>query len=169
MKQSRNQIITALDIGSTKVVMAVASCNQLEIDLIALSEVKNNGVRQGQIVNMDETIEAVIEAKEEAQRLAGIKLSEIYLSVGGKGVQIMTSHGLIPVSGHEINEKDVHRVLEVAKTIHIPEKSRILHALPESFTVDGQQGIDSPVAMGGVRLEVDAKLITISEKISVIF
>ena len=164
MKQSQSQIISALDIGSTKVVMAVANYNQSEIDLIALSEVKNAGVRQGQIVNMDETIGAVVEAKEEVERLAGIKLSEICLSVGGKGVEMMTSHGLIPVRGREINKGDIDRVLEVAKTIHIPQKSRILHALPKSFTVDGQDGIDSPMAMSGVRLEVDAQLIVVPEK-----
>ncbi len=164
MRQNKSQIIAALDIGSTKTVVAVAICTRVGMDLIALSQVKNSGVRQGRIINMDETMAGIVEVREEAQRLAGVKLSEICLSVGGEGVQTMTSHGLVPVNGQEIDKMDIDRVLDVARTVHIPEKSRILHVLPKTFTVDGQQGIDSPMDMNGVRLEVDAQLITVSEK-----
>ena len=164
MKEDRNQVVAALDIGSTKVVMAVATCVHDEVDVIAVGQVESGGVRQGQIINMDETREAIVKAKEEAERIAGVKLSQVYLSVGGHGVRAIASRGMIPIGNREINETDMDRVLDVAKVIHIPEESRILHALPRSFTVDDQQGIECPLSMKGVRLEVDAQLITISEK-----
>ncbi len=164
MRDNRNQMIAALDIGSTKVVVAIATYGQGEVEVIGVGKSENNGVRQGQIVNMAETAQAIMEAKEEAELMAGVKLSQVYLSVGGQGVKAIASRGLVPVSGKEISKSDIGRVLEVARAIHIPEESRILHALAQSFTVDGQGGIETPISMKGVRLEVDAQLITISEK-----
>jgi cell division protein FtsA len=164
MRDNRNQVIAALDIGTTKVVVAIATFAQGDVEVIGVGKAENTGVRQGQIVNMAETQAAILEAKEEAELMAGIKLSQVYLSVGGQGVKAMSSRGLVPVSGKEISKQDIERVLEVAKAIHIPEESRILHALPQSFTVDGQSDIETPVGMRGVRLEVEAQLIMISEK-----
>lgn len=164
MRENRNQIIAALDVGSTKVVVAIASFAQGEVEVIGVGKAENTGVRQGQIVNMAETQSAILEAKEEAELMAGVKLSQVYLSVGGQGVQAIPSRGLVPVRRQEIDKSDIDRVLEVAKAIHIPEESRILHALAQSFVVDGQEGIETPISMSGVRLEVDAQLITVSEK-----
>ncbi|MEM7646406.1 MAG: cell division protein FtsA, partial [Pseudomonadota bacterium] len=164
MRENRNQIIAALDIGSTKVVVAIATYLQGEVEVIGVGKAENHGVRQGLIVNMAETQSAIQEAKEEAELMAGVKLSHVYLSVGGQGVTATSSRGLVPVRGKEIDQGDIERVLEVAKAIHLPEEGRILHALAQSFTVDGQGGIETPISMAGVRLEVDAKLITISEK-----
>lgn len=164
MRENRNQIIAALDIGSTKVVMAIATYAQGDVEIIGVGKAENIGVRQGQIVNMAETQQAILEAKEEAELMAGVKLSHVYLSVGGSGVKAIPSHGLVPVRGKEIDAADIQRVLEVARAVHLPEESRILHALPQSYKVDGQGGIETPISMTGVRLEVNAQLITISEK-----
>ena len=164
MRDSRNQVIAALDIGSTKVVVAIATFSQGDVEVIGVGKAENLGVKQGQIVNMAETQQAITEAKEEAELMAGVKLSQVYLSVGGQGVKAIPSRGLVPVSSKEISKTDIERVLDVAKAVHIPEESRILHALAQSFTVDGQEGIETPISMKGVRLEVDAQLITISEK-----
>lgn len=165
MRENRQHIIAALDVGSTKVVMAIASYSQGEIEIIGVGKAENTGVRQGQIVNMAETGQAIIEAKEEAELMAGVKLSQVYLSVGGQGVRAIQSRGLVPVRGKEVDKSDIERVLDVAKAVHIPEESRILHAFAQSFVVDGQEGIETPISMQGVRLEVDAQLITVSEKI----
>jgi cell division protein FtsA len=164
MRENRSQIIAALDIGSTKVVVAVATYTQGEVEVIGVGKAENTGVRQGQIVNMAETQAAILEAKEEAELMAGIKLHQVYLSVGGQGVSAISSKGMVPVRKNEIDKTDIERVLEVAKAVHIPEESRILHALAKSFTVDEQKNIDTPISMNGVRLEVDAQLITVSEK-----
>jgi cell division protein FtsA len=164
MRENRGQTIAALDIGTTKVVMAVATYSQGDLEVIGIGRAENTGVRQGVIVNMAETQSAILAAKEEAELMAGLKIHQVYLSVGGQGVKALTSHGLVPVRDQEIDRADVVQVLEVAKAIHIPEESRILHALPLSYKIDGQDGIENPLSMRGVRLEVDAQLITIPEK-----
>ncbi|MCB0378913.1 MAG: cell division protein FtsA [Bdellovibrionales bacterium] len=164
MKDNKHQMIAALDIGSTKVVVAIATYHDGEVEVIGVGKAENRGVRQGQIVNMAETQKAIQEAKEEAELMAGVKLHSVYLAVGGHGVQAISSRGLIPVSGKDITKTDLEKVLDVAKAVHLPQESRILHALAQSYIVDGQHGIDSPVGMQGVRLEVDAQLVTVSEK-----
>lgn len=164
MRENRNQVIAALDIGSTKVVVAIAHQSEDGIEVIGVGKAENRGVRQGQIINIEETTSAIKEACEEAELTAGVKLNQVILSVGGQGVHTQKSHGLIPVQGKEVTATDINQVLEVAKAIHIPEESRILHAIPCSYKVDGQEGIDNPIAMKGVRLEVEAQLISATEK-----
>ncbi len=164
MRDSKNQIIAALDVGSTKVVVAIARFGQGQTEIIGVGKSENTGIRQGQIVNMSETQQAITDAREEAELMAGVKLSHVYLSVGGQSAKIMSSHGMVSLRPTEIDSSDIQRVIDMAKAIHIPEESRILHALPKSFTVDGQSGIDTPIGMKGTRLEVDTQLITVSEK-----
>ena len=161
MKENR---ITALDVGSTKAVMTIGRLTPEGVEVIGLGKVDHEGVRQGQVVNMVETSQAIMEARKEAELTAGVRLSQTYLSVTGQGAKTLSSRGLVPVVGTEVSPSDIDRVLEVAKAIHIPEQSRILHALPQSFTLDGQEGIENPLSMQGIRLEVDARLITVSEK-----
>ncbi len=164
MRENRGQVIAALDVGSTKVVVAIATFAQGELEVIGLGKAENTGMRQGQIVNMADTLAAILEAKQEAELMAGLKISNVYLSVGGQGVKALYSKGLVPVRDNEIDKTDIQNVLDVAKAVHIPEESRILHALPLSYGVDGQEGIDNPMSMKGVRLEVEAQLITVPEK-----
>lgn len=164
MRDSKNQIIAALDVGSTKVVVAIARVHQGQTEIIGVGKSENTGIRQGQIVNMAETQQAIADAREEAELMAGVKLTQVYLSVGAQGAQILSTTGMVAVVGEDVVEADVKRVLEMAKALHIPVESRILHALPRTYTLDGQAEIDSPLGMKGIRLEVDAQLIVASEK-----
>jgi cell division protein FtsA len=80
--------------------------------------------------------------------------------MSGSHIESFDSRGVIAISGSEITVEDVGRVLEAAQAVSIPANRRILHIEPKSYSVDEQRGIKNPVGMTGIRLEVEAHIVT---------
>ncbi len=167
---TKNKIIAAIDIGSSKITTLIG---QLVIDqvtydstlnIVGVSVVPSKGVKKGQIVDIEDAVEAVILSVEAAERMAGYNLSSAYISVGGGHIGCQNSTGVVAVSdpNGEVTPSDVERVIEGAKAISLPTSREIIHVIPRQFTVDGEQGVKDPVGMAGVRLEVDTHLVTAS-------
>jgi cell division protein FtsA len=130
--------------------------------IIGLSEVPNNGLRKGVVVNLVNAAQAVDKALEEVERTSGHQITTATVNVNGTHVLGMSSKGVVAVgsSGHEINEQDLARVEDAATLVQLPANREILDVTPRSFRLDDQDNIRDPIGMTGVRLEVDAHVIT---------
>ncbi|MEQ1664755.1 MAG: cell division protein FtsA, partial [Bdellovibrionales bacterium] len=158
---SRNQnLICSLDIGTTKVAFVIASASSKGIEILGLGQAANAGVRQGVIVNIESTADAIKKARDEAELMSGRRVEKIWLSVGGAHIQSFDSSGMIAVRNREVTIEDVDRVIEAAKAVAIPSDRQVLHVLPKDFKLDGQDGIADPKGMTGVRLEAAVHIIT---------
>lgn len=165
MSMSRQQLLAGIDIGSTKIATVIASLEdegEEKIKILGVSSVPSKGVRKGQIVNIEEVAEGVVRSAEAAERMAGYSLTRAMVSIGGPHLASQNSKGVVAVAEPEgeINAQDVERVIEAARAISLPSSREIIHVIPRSFTVDGQEGIKDPVGMSGVRLEVETHIIT---------
>jgi cell division protein FtsA len=122
----------------------------------------NRGTRKGNIVNVEATVEALKQASEEAEVMAGVEISRAYVGVAGADIRSVNSRGMVSVSrkDREITRQDIQRVLEAAQSAALPSDREILHAVPQEFIVDEQGGIDDPLGMLGTRLEVMVHLVT---------
>lgn len=157
----KDRIITGIDVGSSKIAIIIASVAPEEkISVIGVSSVPSRGIKKGVVVDIDEAVEAIAEGLEAAERMAGYAVSSAYISVDGKHISSLNSHGVVAVSGAEIGESDVERVTEAARAISIPSSREIIHVLPRGFVVDSQDGVKDPVGMSGVRLEVETNIIS---------
>jgi cell division protein FtsA len=161
----KQKIVAGVDVGSSKIATIIASTSEEDsesIRILGSASVKARGVRKGQIVNIEEASDAIIESVEAAERMAGYSLSQILVSVGGQQISSQNSKGVVAVAEPEgeISPEDVRRVVEAAKAISLPSSREIVNVLNRNFTVDGQEGIADPVGMSGVRLEVEAHIIT---------
>lgn len=167
---NKTKITTAIDIGSSKITTLIAQIgqenvtNETTINIVGVSAVDSKGVKKGQIVDIEETINAVTESVEAAERMAGYSVTNAYITVGGAHVSSQNSTGVVAVSDPEgeINQSDVERVIDAARAISIPTSREIIHVLPRQFMVDGETGVKDPVGMSGVRLEVDTHIVTAS-------
>lgn len=161
---ARQRIIAGIDIGSSKTATVIASCSDEEenVRIIGVSSIPSKGIRKGQIVNIDEAASGVVNSVEAAERMAGYNLSQALVSVGGPQLVSQNSKGVVAVAEPEgeITPADVERVIEAARAVSLPSSREVIHVIPRSFTVDGQQGIKDPVGMSGVRLEVETHIIT---------
>ncbi|MFL6277527.1 MAG: cell division protein FtsA [Blastocatellia bacterium] len=155
--------IAALDIGTTEVravVGEIADNDKLEI--IGVGRAPSRGVRKGVVVNIEATVDAIKQAVEEAEMMAGVPIDAAYVSMGGAQVRGMNSRGVIAISrrNRDITEEDVYRVIDQARAISVPTDREIVDVLPQEFTVDGQDGIGNPIGFLGMRLEAAVHVVT---------
>lgn len=156
--------ISVVDLGSSKItcVIATKSEDDSSLRVVGVASVPSKGIRKSQIVDIEDTIEAVTETVESAERMAGLSIKDVSVSVSGLHIESQNSKGLVAVQNPdgEISTEDVSRVVEAAKAVPLPTAREILHIIPRFFLVDNQEGIKDPVGMSGVRLEAEAHLIT---------
>lgn len=157
------KIVVGIDIGSAKIVTLIAKIDEEQaVNVLGVSEVKSSGIKKGQIVAIEEAVGAINSSLESSERMAGYSASKVIVSIGGSHIESQNSRGVVAVAQPEgeITVTDVTRVIDAAKAVSFPTSREIIHVLPRSYIVDGQEGIKAPVGMTGVRLEVETHLIT---------
>lgn len=160
---AKDKVICGIDVGSSKIATLIASVGEDgKISLIGISSTVSKGVRKNQVVDIDEAVKAITESVEAAERMAGYSISSAYVSLGGPQIESINQHAVVAVSepGDEIKESDIQRVNDAARAIPLSSSREILHVIPRTFTVDGQEGIKDPIGMTGVRLETETHIIT---------
>ena len=162
MKEPR--ISVGIDIGNTKVVTCVGKFDDGSVDIIGLGKSVNQGIRRGVIVDVDETVSAISASLDEAERMAGFSIDSASIGISGPYIESEQSHGVIAVSrtDAEITAEDAFRAIEAARAIPSRPNREILHVLPLYYVIDGNEVIKDPVGMTGIRLEVNANIISAS-------
>ncbi len=160
-KKQSSDIIAGLDIGTSKIAAVIAKVRpDSTLEIVGFGSAPSRGLRKGVVSDIDLTVHAIQRAVDEAERMSGITVESVYVGVAGSHVKSRNSHGMVAIRGQEVTDEDVQRVLEAAKTVPISSDQRILHTIPQSFTLDGQSGIRQPVGMSGVRLEAHVHIVT---------
>ncbi len=159
---TRPRRVFALDLGTTKVCCAIAEVDGTGLRVLGVGEAPSRGIRKGAIVDIERATEAVTEAVEAAEQMAGIAVDAVVVGLAGGHVTSQNSRGVVAVAaGHrEVRGTDVNRAIDAARAVSVPSDRKILHVLPQQFTIDGQEGVRDAVGMTGSRLEVDAHIIT---------
>ncbi|MCL5970791.1 MAG: cell division protein FtsA [Patescibacteria group bacterium] len=160
----RDRILAGIDVGTSKITTTITSRSEEGVlRVMGVASTSSKGIRKGQVVDIEEATQSVVESIEAAERMAGYSVSQAFVSIGGAHVSSQNSHGVVAVAEpeKEITIHDIDRVVDAAKAVSLPSSREIIHVLPRGFTVDGQEGIKDPVGMTGVRLEVDTHLITV--------
>lgn len=161
-----DHIISGIDIGTSKTAVLIAKIGDEETQprIMGFASVPSKGVRKGQIVDINQVTQTVESAIDKAERMAGTKISNALVSVGGPHIESLNSHGVVAVAQPEveISQEDIDRVVDAAKAISISSTREVIEVVPREFIVDGQGGIKNPIGMSGVRLEVNTHIITAS-------
>ncbi|MEI7026755.1 cell division protein FtsA [Paenibacillus sp. y28] len=159
---SNNDTIVSLDIGTSKVRAIIGEVGSGAIHIVGVGSSDSEGIRKGAIVDIDQTVQSIKSAIDHAERMVGIQIAEVFVGISGNHIALQSSHGVVAVSNEdrEIGEEDIERVLQAAKVIALPPEREIIGVVPKQYVVDGLEGIQDPRGMIGVRLEVEATIIT---------
>jgi cell division protein FtsA len=117
-------------------------------------------LHKGVVVNIDATCASISRAVEEAEQMAGCDINTVYAGIAGGHISSFNTNGIVAVKNREIGPDDLHRVIEQAKAVAIPLDREVIHAIPQGYVVDDQEGIREPVGMSGVRLEARVHIVT---------
>ena len=157
---ARSELIVGLDIGTTKICAVVGELTPEGVDVVGIGTSPSTGLRKGVVVNIEQTVQSIKRALEEAELMAGCDIRSVYAGIAGSHIKGFNSHGVIAVKGGEVSVKDVERVIDAAKAVAIPLDREVIHILPQEYIVDDQRGIHDPLGMAGVRLEVKVHIVT---------
>ena len=166
--ENNKQIITGIDIGTTKIAVVIAECIEDEYCVLGFGEAPSNGLKKGIVVDMDQTIESLTTALSEAEKQADFEIEEAFVGITGDHIKGINYSGVITISknrnhqplGQEITEDDIQRVLDHAQSINLAPDRRILHVLSQDYKVDDRSGIKNPLGLAGHRLEAKVHLVT---------
>lgn len=156
-------VAVGIDIGSStvRVVIAQQDAESDTVKVLGVGTSPMRGMQKGVVTDVDEGVACLTAALDMAERISGIPVEKAYVSINGSHLTSQNLRGVIAVSraDGEITSDDVDRVINAAQAISIPPNREILHVLPQNYIVDGQEHIQDPVGMTGVRLEVEAHVI----------
>ena len=159
----KNDIKVGLDIGSNQIHVVVCERDEdYNLNIIGVGSGPSAGLRRGVIVDMDSAAAAIADAVAHAEEMSGCAAVSVLASASGTHVSSIASRGVVAIgrSDREVTQEDVDSVLEAARVVAIPPDREVVHVLPREFVIDGCSGIRKPVGMTGIRLEVDASIIT---------
>jgi len=160
-KATDRNVIVGLDIGSSKVVALIGEVlPDGELNIIGVGTQESRGVDKGGVNDLDSVVRSVKRAVEEAELMADVQVSSVYLGISGKHISCQNEIGMVPISDEEVSQDDVDNVIHTAKSVKIRDEHRILHVLPQEYAIDYQEGIKNPVGLSGVRMEAKVHLIT---------
>jgi len=171
MIKLKNQVVTSLDIGSSKIcaVIAEVDAESLEPVIKGYGIAPSKGIKKGLVVDIENATQSIINAIGEAEKMAGISVDSCIVGVSGDHIRSMNTRGMVAISrdsrtglgeAREIESEDIERVIEHTKAVPFPIDRQILHVLPQEFIVDDQAGVKNPLNLSGRRLEAKVHLST---------
>jgi cell division protein FtsA len=162
--RNRERVVVGLDIGTTKICALAAETDGGDpLHIVGFGQARSDGIRKGVVVNIEKTVRSIQQAVRECELMCGTQIKEVYAGIAGHHIMGINSHGMVTVQNNRtVSEDDIRRVIDAAQAINIPNDREVLHILPQDFIVDDQDGVQNPLGMSGLRLEVDVHIVTCS-------
>ena len=157
-------IIVGLDIGTTKIAAIAGRKNEFgKLEIIGFGRANSNGVKHGQVLNIDETIKAIRMALDNCYASnPNLDISEVYVGIAGHHIKSLQTRGDIVrhQNEEEISQKEIDQLVADQYKTYIPAGDQIIDVIPQEFTVDNFQNIPNPIGYGGVKVGANFHIIT---------
>jgi cell division protein FtsA len=157
-------IIVGLDIGTTKIAAIAGRKNEFgKLEIIGFGRANSNGVKHGQVLNIDETIKAIRMALDNCYASnPNLDISEVYVGIAGHHIKSLQTRGDIVrhQNEEEISQKEIDQLIADQYKTYIPAGDQIIDVIPQEFTVDNFQNIPNPIGYGGVKVGANFHIIT---------
>jgi cell division protein FtsA len=156
-------IAVAIDIGTTKICAIAGTLDEYgRLEVMAMGSVKSEGVMRGVVINIDKTVKGIRDAIDMAEKTAGFKFNIVHVGIAGQHIKSVHNLGRITRVDYnsEITQEDIDKLVRDMYRIPLPPGDKILHVIPQEFTVDEEKNIPDPIGMAGYRLEGNFHIIT---------
>ena len=154
-------IIVGVDVGTTKICTLVARLEEEDqLQILGVGIEPSRGLRKGMVVDLNAASQAIARSVEKAEHTSGLEIDSALVSLAASQVSAINNTGVAGISGQTIDYDDVLRAVDAARAVPIPHNREVIHVIQRGFTVDGQDGIRTPLGMHGYRLEVETHIIT---------
>ena len=158
----KEKLIVGLDVGTSKVSSSICKLEKNnKLKVLGSSRVPCKGLKDGVIVDLDETIDSIEKSIEEVERQAGVEVYTVIVNVNGAHIRGERTRGavIIPEKENEITKRSMNKVIDSAKMLALPLDRQSIHIIPQGYIVDGQDGIKNPLGMYATKLEVELYIV----------
>ena len=154
------KLVTALDIGSSKISALIADPGEEgALRILGTGQRESRGVKRGFIADMEQAEAAIREAVEQAERIAGTTIDDVFVGFAAGGLASTVASVEVGIGGRRIERQDIDELLRAGRDSINPEGRMLLHALPALYTLDGVQGVRKPLGLHADKLAVDIHVI----------
>ncbi len=154
------ELITALDVGSSKVCAMIARRTERgDLQVLGTGQRESKGVRRGYVADMERTEQAIREAVEGAERVANTNVESAFVSFSAGGLVSDVASVEVELGGHRIEREDIDALLAAGRASINPDGRMVLHAQPALYTLDGLEGVKKPLGLHADKLGVDIHVI----------
>jgi cell division protein FtsA len=157
-------VIVGLDIGTTKIAVIAGRKNEFgKLEILGFGKANSNGVKHGQVLNIDETIKAIKTALENCLTLnPDLKFNEVYVGIAGHHIKSLQTRGDIVRENEEteITQEEVDMLISKQYKTYIPPGDQIIDVIPQEYTVDNMSNIVRATGYNGVKLGANFHIIT---------
>ena len=156
-----NDYTVGIDIGSHKIVVLIGEMLENEqINIVGIGESNSKGVDKGAVTDLDSVVIAINKALKMAEEMANCQVSSVSLSLSGAHIESLNVSGTWAIDDHEVKTFDIESVIHNARSIKLRDDQRVLHVIPQEYSIDSQSGINNPLGLSGIKLKADVHLIT---------
>ena len=164
MSEQKDKIVVALDIGTTKICAIVGRANQYgKVDVLGVGKVASHGgVTRGVVSNIDKTVQAIQKAIADASEKSNVEIKTVHVGIAGAHINSLQHRGMVIRNDYEIeiNQDDLDRLESDMFKLAVRPGDKIIHVLPQDYTIDDEPGITDPIGMSGIKLEGNFHIIT---------
>jgi cell division protein FtsA len=156
-------LVVGLDVGTSKICTVVGEVRPDDVFVVGVGIEPSRGMKKGIVSDMEALTAAISASVHKAEKTSGYDISRAFVSVAGNHIASISSRGMVGITGQRaVNRDDLDKAMEAARAIAIPHNREVLHIVPRSYSLDGQERVRSPIGMHGFRLEMEAHIITAS-------
>jgi cell division protein FtsA len=158
-----SDLVVGIDVGTTKICTLVGEVRPDDIFVVGVGLEPSRGMKKGIVTDMAALTAAISASVHKAERSSGYLIERAFVSLAGSHTASFNSRGLVGITGQRgVRDEDLDKAIEAARAIAIPHNREVLHVIPRSYALDGQDQVRSPIGMHGFRLEVEVHIITAS-------
>lgn len=153
MSKQRSSVISILDIGTSKIVCFIAKVtNHGNIEILGIGHNLSSGIRAGRITDIKAAEFAIAQAVESAEKMAGLRIKKVFVGISSNNMLSQRVSSELIVTGHEINDKDLNRLLFQILDKYSEQDLEVIHTFAYEYMLDGNRGIENPLGMYGNHL-----------------
>lgn len=154
------KIISALDIGSSKVSALIAGvADDGTLTILGSGQRESKGVIRGCVADIQQAELSARQAVEQAERIAGTNIERVFLALSAGGLDSELAPAEIDLGGDRIEQVDIDDLLMAGRANVDTRGKTPLHISPTLYSIDGVGGVANPLGLYADRLGVDIHVV----------
>ncbi|NSW44763.1 MAG: cell division protein FtsA [Bacteroidales bacterium] len=159
---SSNNIISVIDIGTTKIVALIGKREANgTFTILGKGHVQSKGVTRGNVLNIIDTSNSIKEAVDIAEKAAGMKMTSVYVGIAGQNIACFVNSDQLyrNKSDEIITKQELDQFIKSQENVSLDAGRQIVQIIPKQFNIDGEI-VENPIGCIGKRLEAQFHIIT---------